>query len=75
MGFTLTTRQAEALEFIKAFMAENGTAPSIREIVEGVGLKSTSGAHRLVVALEDRGHIQRLKVKARAMKIITETEN
>ena len=75
MGYELTKRQSTALDFIKAFIAENNTAPTVREIAAGVGEKSTSGAHRLIAALETRGRIKRLKGKARAMKIITETEN
>lgn len=67
----LTAKQRDLLEFIRAFSAENGgVAPSYEEMMHAMGLASKSGIHRLVVALEERGFINRLPERARAIVIV-----
>lgn len=66
----LTPRQKCALTFIRRYFAEHGIAPSYEEIIRGLGLKSKSGAHRLIIGLETRGHIRRLPDRARAIEVI-----
>lgn len=56
---SLTRVQAEALAFMVAFQEKHGHAPSFREMADGLGLKSTSGVHRQVRALEERGVLVR----------------
>lgn len=51
----LTSRQRRILEFITAFTADNGYAPTIREIGDGVGLASTQPVHLHLEQLRDRG--------------------
>ncbi len=66
----LTPKQRDLLDFIKAYAAAKETAPSFDEMREALGLKSKSGIHRLVGALEERGFIRRLVNRARAIEIL-----
>lgn len=67
----LTRKQADALFFIRWFAGRNeGASPSYREIADHLDLKSISGVHRLITALEERGRIRRLPQRARAIEII-----
>jgi SOS-response transcriptional repressor LexA len=66
----LTHKQRDCLSFIRAYMAEHGICPSYREMREALALKSTSGSARLVLALEERGHIRRLPGRGRAIEIV-----
>lgn len=67
----LTRKQQELLTFIRARVAENdGIAPSFEEMKDAVGLKSKSGIHRLITALEERGFIRRLPHRARAIEVL-----
>lgn len=66
----LTTKQRDLLVFIHSSLQETGVSPSFEEMREAIGLKSKSGVHRLVQALEERGFIRRLKSRARALEII-----
>lgn len=63
-------RQSEILDFIKTFIAENGYAPTVREIAKGVYLSSTSNVHRYLTALEKSGKIVREATKPRTLKVI-----
>jgi repressor LexA len=65
----LTKKQLELLLFIDGHLKEQGTAPSFEEMKKAVNLKSKSGIHRLVTALEERGFLRRLPHRARAMEI------
>ena len=56
----ITKRQKEILRYIKDFMLERGTTPSIREIGEGVGLYSTSTVHAHFRSLVDKGYIEQV---------------
>ncbi|MGC6529510.1 MAG: transcriptional repressor LexA [Candidatus Puniceispirillaceae bacterium] len=66
----LTAKQRELLNFLKEYQSEFDHAPSFDEMKNAIGLKSKSGIHRLVSALEERGHIRRLANRARAIEII-----
>jgi len=66
----LTRKQLELLRYIDSQLNEHGTAPSFEEMKEAVNLKSKSGIHRLVSALEERGFLRRLPHRARALEII-----
>lgn len=66
----LTRKQRELLDYIGAFVATEGAAPSFEEMKDALGLKSKSGVHRLVSALEERGFIRRLPNRARAIEPI-----
>jgi repressor LexA len=66
----LTRKQLELLEFIKARMDVDGVPPSFDEMKEALDLRSKSGIHRLITALEERGFIRRLAHRARAIEII-----
>lgn len=66
----LTRKQHELLMFIHERMKESGVPPSFDEMKEALDLKSKSGIHRLVTALEERGFIRRLPNRARALEVI-----
>ena len=66
----LTKKQKELYDFLKGYMDEHQISPSFEEMKKAVNLKSKSGIHRLITSLEQRGFINRLKHKARAMEII-----
>jgi repressor LexA len=66
----LTKKQIELLRFIHERLMENGVPPSFDEMKEALDLKSKSGIHRLILALEERGFIRRLPNRARALEVI-----
>ncbi|MDO9637936.1 MAG: transcriptional repressor LexA [Pseudotabrizicola sp.] len=66
----LTRKQLELLNFIKARMDVDGVPPSFDEMKDALDLRSKSGIHRLITALEERGFIRRLAHRARALEII-----
>ncbi len=66
----LTPKQHELLMFIHERIRETGVSPSFDEMKEALDLRSKSGIHRLITALEDRGFIRRLPHKARALEIL-----
>lgn len=66
----LTAQQHKLLEFIDARVKERGVSPSFDEMKDALGLKSKSGIHRLINALEERGFIRRLANKARAIEVV-----
>lgn len=66
----LTAHQKRVLEYLAAFVAENGIAPTYDQIVAHLGLASKSGVHRVIHELEERGAIQRLPNRARSITII-----
>jgi repressor LexA len=65
----LTAKQRELLLFIDARLKESGISPSFDEMREALDLKSKSGVHRLISALEERGFIRRLPNRARALEV------
>mgnify|MGYP005995391099 CR=1 FL=1 len=66
----LTKKQLELLEFIHQRMKKDGVPPSFDEMKVALDLRSKSGIHRLITALEERGFIRRLAHRARAIEII-----
>ncbi len=66
----LTRKQRELLIFIDKRLKEAGVAPSFDEMKEALSLKSKSGIHRLINALEERGFIRRLPHRARALEVL-----
>lgn len=71
----LTAKQHELLKFINRRLAENGVSPSFDEMREALDLKSKSGVHRLISALEERGFIRRLPNRARALEVLKMPES
>ena len=66
----LTRKQLELLDFIKTRMEADGVPPSFDEMKDALDLRSKSGIHRLITALEERGFIRRLAHRARALEIV-----
>src|SRR3546814_4612694 len=72
----MTARQLETLAYIDAYQqASGGVSPSFAEIRDRLGLEARSGVFRLVDALEARGHIRRLRHRARAIEVIRSEEH
>ena len=71
----LTQKQKELLLFIHDRLQEEGVPPSFDEMKEALDLKSKSGIHRLITALEERGFIRRLPHRARALEVVKLPEN
>ena len=66
----LTRKQHELLIYIQERLQETGVSPSFEEMKEALALKSKSGVHRLISALEERGFIRRLPNRARALEVL-----
>jgi len=66
----LTRKQHELLCFINDRLSETGVSPSFEEMKEALDLKSKSGVHRLISALEERNFIRRLPNRARALEVL-----
>lgn len=66
----LTPKQQELLSFIQNRLEEGGVSPSFEEMKEALDLRSKSGIHRLINALEERGFIRRLPNRARALEVL-----
>ncbi|HQT45661.1 MAG: repressor LexA [Acidocella sp. 20-63-7] len=66
----LTTKQHELLVFIDQRLRETGCSPSFEEMKEALDLRSKSGIHRLITALEERGFLKRHKHRARALEVV-----
>ncbi len=71
----LTKKQYELLMFIHQRIRETGVPPSFDEMKDALDLKSKSGIHRLITALEERGYIRRLEKRARALEVLRLPEN
>ncbi len=65
----LTRKQHELICFINDRLAETGVSPSFEEMKDALDLKSKSGVHRLISALEERNFIRRLPNRARALEV------
>src|SRR5580704_561376 len=66
----LTRKQSELLRFIHERLKETGVPPSFDEMKDALFLRSKSGIHRLIIALEERGFIRRLPNRARALEVL-----
>ena len=71
----LTAKQHELIQFIQARLEDTGISPSFEEMKDALDLKSKSGVHRLISALEERGFIRRLPNRARALEIIRQPDD
>ena len=71
----LTAKQHELIRFIQQRLEDTGISPSFEELKEALDLKSKSGVHRLISALEERGFIRRLPNRARALEIVRQPED
>jgi repressor LexA len=71
----LTRKQHELLRFIQARLEASGISPSFEEMKEALDLKSKSGVHRLISALEERGFIRRLPNRARALEVLRQADD
>jgi len=66
----LTTKQHELLVFIDKHLRQTGCSPSFEEMKDALDLRSKSGIHRLITALEERGFLRRHKHRARALEVV-----
>ena len=71
----LTAKQHELLVFIDRHLKETGCSPSFEEMKEALDLRSKSGIHRLISALEERGFLRRHKHRARALEVVRVSED
>jgi repressor LexA len=71
----LTRKQHELIRFIQTRLEDSGVSPSFEEMKEALDLKSKSGVHRLISALEERGFIRRLPNRARALEVLRQPED
>ncbi|MBL8657947.1 MAG: transcriptional repressor LexA [Altererythrobacter sp.] len=71
----LTAKQHELVRFIQQRLEETGISPSFEEMKDALDLKSKSGVHRLISALEERGFIRRLPNRARALEVLKGPED
>ncbi len=70
----LTKRQEQTLEFIRASIRERGYPPTLREIGEHMGIRSTNGVNDHLRALERKGYLRREDMKSRALRVVDELE-
>jgi repressor LexA len=70
----LTKKQKELLHFIQQRLEHDGVSPSFDEMKDALDLRSKSGIHRLIGALEERGFIRRLPHRARALEVVRLSE-
>ncbi|MEO0557292.1 MAG: S24 family peptidase [Bacteroidota bacterium] len=66
----LTERQNQVYEFLRSYIRTNGKPPTIKEIGAQLGIKSTNGVHKMIVALEKKGYIRRARHEARGISLI-----
>ena len=71
----LTRKQHELLSFIDRHLKETGFSPSFEEMKQALNLKSKSGIHRLITALEERGFLARRHQRARALEVLRITDD
>ena len=71
----LTHQQQKLLQFINKFQLKSNVTPSFDEMKDGLGLKSKSGIHRILSALEERGYIRKLNNRARAIEVLKIPKN
>ncbi|MFK4871634.1 hypothetical protein [Novosphingobium sp. ZW T3_23] len=67
----LTAQQSRLLTYLRSYLdSSGGVAPTVREMVAGIGSKSVGSVHSLLARLEERGHIRRIPERARAIEIV-----
>lgn len=69
MSYNTTRMQKRLYDFIVSYCNEKGYSPSFDEMKDAIGLRSKSGIHRLIVGLEERGKITRLRNRARSVVV------
>lgn len=69
MSYAMTRRQKDCYDYIAACLQDTGVPPSFDEMKDALGLRSKSGVHRIIAALEERGKIVRLRNRARSISI------
>jgi repressor LexA len=69
-SFGTTERQARVLSFIQSYRADKGYSPSYQDIADAVGISSRSGVKRVIDALVERGHLETLPCRARAIVLV-----
>src|SRR5215211_3679515 len=74
MADALTERQREILDYITSSISDRGYPPTLREIGEHFGIRSTNGVNDHLKALEKKGHLRREDLKSRAMRPIAEAD-
>lgn len=71
MALSLTVRQAEVLAFIRDYTAESGgVSPSYAEMREALGVASNTSLQGCIAALIERGHLRRLRHRARSLSVV-----
>ena len=70
MSAPLTERQHKLLDFIRVYIAQHRIAPTFDDMCYAMRVRSKSDIHRLLVGLEERGAIRRIKARARAIEIV-----
>lgn len=71
----LTTQQSNLLSYLRRYMARTGgVAPTVREMMTGIGSKSPGHVHAILSRLEDRGAIRRLPGRDRAIELVGQTD-
>jgi len=68
----LTERQNQVYEFLRTYVRRNGKPPTIKEIGQSLGIKSTNGVYKMLVVLEEKGYITRTKHEARGIELVDE---
>ena len=68
----LTERQNQVYEFLRTYVRRNGKPPTIKEIGQSLGIRSTNGVYKMLVVLEDKGYITRTKHEARGIALVDE---
>lgn len=71
----LTARQEQTLDFIRKSIEERGYPPTLREIGEYMGIRSTNGVNDHLRALERKGYLRREDMKSRALKLVSQNDN
>ena len=71
----LTKRQAQTLDFIRQSIEERGYPPTLREIGESMGIRSTNGVNDHLRALERKGYLSREDMKSRALRLVSRESN
>lgn len=70
----LTERQNQVYEFLRDYVRRNGKPPTIKEVGQSLGIRSTNGVHKMLVALETKGYIERTPHEARGLSIVDDAD-
>jgi repressor LexA len=74
MRSRLTERQNQVYEFLRAYVRQQGRPPTIKEVGQALGLRSTNGVHKLLVALEAKGYVRRRPHEARGLELVDDED-